>query len=81
MPLPTETGAGEEVLKSAAKTAGTSAGNEGSAGRSARSSAGGGVLEAVPLPVRSAGSSAVACIALVPALLPALLRHSPRSRH
>ena len=39
-PLTTETGAGEEFLKSAGSSAGTSAGNEGSAGRTAGSSAG-----------------------------------------
>ena len=38
-PSATETGAGEEFLKSAARTAGTSAGKKRSAGRSAGSSA------------------------------------------
>ena len=38
-PLATETGAGEEFLKGAARSAGTSGGNKGSAGRSAGSSA------------------------------------------
>ena len=56
MPLATETGAGEEFLKSARSSAGMSAENEGSAGRSAGS---------------SAGTSAIQVTALLPALLPA----------